>query len=84
MNKKNRALVEITLIYLIIGFSGWLGYYFFDESEPIYRFIYADLNMTVVAFVFSLIKRNSSVYDAFWSVIPFFFIVQWFHYFGGF
>ena len=29
------------------------------------------------------IKRNSSVYDPYWSVIPFFFILIWYVYFGG-
>jgi steroid 5-alpha reductase family enzyme len=33
--------------------------------------------MTVLAYVFSLLKRNSSVYDAYWSVIPFYFVMLW-------
>jgi steroid 5-alpha reductase family enzyme len=34
--------------------------------------------MTLLAFLLSLQKRNSSVYDAYWSVIPFYFVLFWF------
>ena len=83
MNKKQKALLEIIIIYLVIGIAGWITYQSFQDETTILRFIYADLSMTIVTFFFSLFKRNSSVYDAYWSVIPFFFIVQWFVYFGG-
>jgi steroid 5-alpha reductase family enzyme len=83
MSDKRKALLEVTIMYIIIGTLGWVSYYILDNEEPIIRFLYADLVMTVAAFIFSLIKRNSSVYDPYWSVIPFFFIVQWFIYFGG-
>jgi len=33
--------------------------------------------MTVVCFIFSVFKKNSSTYDPYWSVIPFYFILQW-------
>jgi steroid 5-alpha reductase family enzyme len=83
MSDKRRALLEVTIMYIIIGTLGWVSYYILDNEEPIMRFLYADLVMTLATFIFSLIKRNSSVYDPYWSVIPFFFIVQWFVYFGG-
>lgn len=35
----------------------------------------ASFVMTVVCFIFSVIKNNSSVYDAFWSVIPFYYVL---------
>lgn len=47
--------------------------------NEIYSFAAADLVMTVVCFLFSVWKRNSSVYDAYWSVIPFYFILLWTH-----
>lgn len=83
MNKKQKALIEITLIYIIVGAAGWFTFLVFNNESTILRFIYADLSMTVVTFFYSVLKRNSSVYDAFWSVIPFYFILQWFIYFGG-
>jgi steroid 5-alpha reductase family enzyme len=37
----------------------------------------ANLGMTVVIFIFSLITKNSSMYDPYWSVIPPFILVGW-------
>ena len=83
MTKKQKALVEIGLIYLILAGIGWGTFIFFENQEIVWRFLYADLAMTVATFVFSLLKRNSSVYDAYWSVIPFYLIVLWFFYYDG-
>jgi len=83
MSNKRRALLEVTIMYIIIGVVGWAAYQMLGNEEALMRFLYADLVMTLVTFIFSLIKRNSSVYDPYWTVIPFLFIVQWFIYFGG-
>jgi steroid 5-alpha reductase family enzyme len=76
-HNKSKAVVEIILIYLIIGIGGYLSYHFYDPQNEMLRFLVADLVMTVLAYVFSLLKRNSSVYDAYWSVIPFYFVMLW-------
>ena len=83
MNNKRRALLEVTIMYIIVAIIGWITYDLLNNSEPLMRFMYADLVMTVAIFIFSLIKRNSSVYDPYWSVVPFFFLLIWFIYFGG-
>ncbi len=83
MSNKRKAILEVTMMYIIIGVLGWICYYVLDDQETVMRFLYADLAMTIATFIFSIIKRNSSVYDPYWTVIPFFFIVQWFVYFGG-
>ena len=77
VNQKPKAVAEIVVIYLIIGISGFLSYYFINPENELLRFLIADLIMTVVTFAFSLLKKNSSVYDAYWSVIPFYFVLLW-------
>lgn len=77
MSTKGNHLIQITLMYCIIGFCGWMSLRLQPFNNPIINFLVADLVMTVVCFAFSLMKKNSSVYDAYWSVIPFFFILQW-------
>ena len=74
MREKNRGLLEIGVIYLI---AGVLGYSVAEmiSSTLITKALVADLAMTVWIFVCSLAKRNSSAYDAYWSVIPSFFTV---------
>lgn len=75
MTAKNKALLEITLMYVIIAISGIFSFKFIQTDDLILDFLIADLVMTVVTFVFSLLKKNSSVYDAYWSVIPFYFVL---------
>jgi steroid 5-alpha reductase family enzyme len=72
-----KALTQIIFIYLIIGLTGIGFWVMLPELSDLLRFLVSDLAMTVVCFVFSLIKRNSSVYDAYWSLIPFFFVLGW-------
>jgi len=76
-NQKSKAVVEIVVMYLVIGLSGFLSYYFINPANELLRFLIADLVMTLVTFSFSLLKKNSSVYDAYWSVIPFYFVMLW-------
>lgn len=83
MNSKQKALTEVSIFYIIIGLAGWLTFDYFSGEDAVLRFIYADLSMTVVTFLFSLLKRNSSVYDPYWSLIPFYFLIAWYAYYGG-
>ncbi|MCB0477967.1 MAG: DUF1295 domain-containing protein [Crocinitomicaceae bacterium] len=75
MTQKKKDLLEIVLIYIIIGIAGVLSYRFIQTKDIEWDLLIADLVMTVVSFIFSLLKKNSSVYDAFWSVIPFYFVL---------
>jgi len=78
-----KTRLEIACYYLIIGLTGLLVFQYSSEGNVIWRFFYADLAMTLVAFLFSVMRKNSSVYDAYWSLIPFFFILAWFFLFNG-
>lgn len=64
-------------MYLIIGMTGYITYLLLPSDSEIMRFFIADLAMMLIAYIFSVAKRNSSVYDAYWSLIPFFFILLW-------
>ncbi len=77
MSQHKKPFLSITMIYIIIGLSGYISYQFIPMESSISRFLVADLVMTLVTFIFSLYKKNSSVYDAYWSVIPFYFILAW-------
>ncbi|MCR4733576.1 MAG: DUF1295 domain-containing protein [Treponema sp.] len=78
---KNRfaALAVIILVYILAAFSGlWLYNFLMSDSEIVSRFSFsyqlalliADVAATVIIFIFSLIFRNASVYDPYWSVQP--------------
>lgn len=77
MTKKTNHLIQITVMYAIMAISGVLSWIYFPTDNEVVAFAFAHIVMTLVCFAFSLIKRNSSVYDAFWSVIPFYFVLMW-------
>jgi len=68
---------QILLMYLVIGLSGYITWSMLPMDNEVIRFLISDIVMTFVCFFFSMLKKNSSVYDAYWSVIPFFFVVLW-------
>jgi len=68
---KGRSLALVTLAYFVavaVGL-GWL--YWGPHTGRLWLdTLIADVLATAVVFVFSRIYRNSSFYDAYWSVIP--------------
>ena len=77
MKTDPKALLQIALIYIVIAIAGIGTWISLPELSDVLRFLAADLVMTVVCFAFSLVKKNSSVYDAYWSLIPFYFVLGW-------
>ena len=69
--KKNRPLsfVILALVYILAGIVGVWVYRIlpFDWWQSL---LVADTAATVFTFVFSLIFKNASVYDPYWSVQP--------------
>ena len=66
---KSEALVRVTVVYVIALFVAGLVL-IISTAEPLWRALWADLAATLVVFAASRWHRNSSFYDAFWSVIP--------------
>lgn len=83
MSSTSKMRIEVAFYYLIIGLTGFFVFQNLTQEEVIWRFLYADLAMTVVTYLFSVLRKNSSVYDAYWSLIPFFFVLVWFFFFEG-
>ncbi len=76
-NGSSKDLIQIVLIYVIIAISGLVTWHYLSLEDEVMVFLIADIVMTVVCFIFSILKKNSSVYDAYWSVIPFYFVLLW-------
>ena len=68
---KNRAVsfVFVFIVYLIAVASGVISYIFLPFDFWL-NLLLADIIATAVTFIFSLIFRNASVYDPYWSVQP--------------
>ncbi|MBQ8344436.1 MAG: DUF1295 domain-containing protein [Clostridia bacterium] len=69
--KESRPLsfIAVTLIYVICTLVGIGQYSYLPFSTPI-NLLIADTVATIVCFIFSLIFKNSSVYDPYWSIAP--------------
>lgn len=67
MNKK-RDLLIILIIYIVSYAAGFIAASYVDGL--IFKWFIFDTAATIVSFIFSTILRNSSVYDAYWSLTP--------------
>ena len=69
--KQNRAasFVVVALVYVLATVSG-VAVYKTLELDWWLSLLIADVAATVVTFIFSLIFKNASVYDPYWSVQP--------------
>lgn len=68
-NNRSVSFVIITLIYILAAWGGIALYRALPYSMWL-RLLIADVFATVITFVFSVLLRNASVYDPYWSVQP--------------
>lgn len=69
--KRILSYLIILVVYVLATIGGIFTYQFLDISIPFYwRLLVADVVATVITFVFSVIFKNASVYDPYWSVQP--------------
>lgn len=66
---KLTGLLHITFAYIFTLGVAWGALEVLDQS-PLWNMFWADIAATVAIFVFSRLYKNSSFYDAYWSVIP--------------
>jgi steroid 5-alpha reductase family enzyme len=60
----------VVLAYLFAMAAAWISVGAGAEGSPLVATLWADVAATVAVFAFSLAFRNSSFYDAYWSVAP--------------
>lgn len=75
---RGRSLVWVTLAYLVAlaAAAAWLG--LGPRTGRLWLdTLIADVVATLVVFVFSRVFRNSSFYDAYWSVVPPVILAYW-------
>ena len=82
---QNTANKTQSLLWILLAYVGCVtaaGIYLFifpmSDNMLINSFI-ADTIATIVIFIFSRIFKNSSFYDAYWSVIPPLFLLYWWY-----
>src|SRR3546814_18989312 len=77
MAVKPLCLSLVTLSYIAFIAAGAAGLYGL-HLPALWDTLVADVVATIVIFAFSRAYRNSSFYDAYWSVIPPLLAIYWF------
>ncbi len=65
-----KAFLIVIVAYALAGVAAIATATLFATQQPIVVVGLADLVATIVIFIFSIITRNSSMYDPYWSVAP--------------
>ena len=68
--KKFKYLMEILFIYIFAYALSFLLTHLLSIENIILRVLVFDVIATIIVYIFSVIFDNSSVYDAYWSVLP--------------
>lgn len=70
MGKRLYGFLIVALVYVIAVSVGAVTYLFLPFEAFWLKLLIADVIATVVVFIFSVIFKNASVYDPYWSVQP--------------
>ncbi|MBR2070047.1 MAG: DUF1295 domain-containing protein [Clostridia bacterium] len=69
-NSRTFSFILIALIYVVAALFGVWAYVALAQMDVWLRLLIADVFATVITFVFSVLFKNASVYDPYWSVQP--------------
>jgi steroid 5-alpha reductase family enzyme len=72
-----RAFLIVIVVYVLAGVAAVGTGILLHAQSPIVIVGLADLVATIVVFIFSMITRNSSMYDPYWSVAPVLIALFW-------
>jgi len=73
-----KAKIFIIISYLLAITIGFMTFNYFNQHlNLLISTLLADIICTVIIFIISIIKNNSSVYDSYWSVIPPLIVLLW-------
>ncbi|MEZ4828638.1 MAG: DUF1295 domain-containing protein [Bacteroidia bacterium] len=65
-----KSFLWVLLAYAVAGLAAVAAGWYVRDLHPLWVVAWADIAATIVIFIFSLIFRNASFYDAYWSVAP--------------
>lgn len=80
---KKKSLLSVLWLYTAIVIIGGLMSYNLDSQDALSELFLIDVVLTVIVFIFSLKYNNASLYDPYWSFIPFAMLFYWLYIFGN-
>ncbi|MFO7636931.1 MAG: DUF1295 domain-containing protein [Clostridia bacterium] len=72
-----QSFLLVFSVYIISFLAGLLMFSALGHHSPLYAMLAADLTATAVVWFFSILYKNSSIYDPYWSVAPMAIITGW-------
>jgi len=72
---KNTSLFIVFISYIFAVLSGWYYLQFHGTGKILFDILIADIIATIIIYLASVIFKNSSIYDPYWSVIPPFILI---------
>jgi steroid 5-alpha reductase family enzyme len=81
LDKSSSRKIVFWLYFATLGIGAILTYSL-QGNDPLAQLFFIDVIMTVIVFIFSFKYSNASLYDPYWSVIPFGIIFYWLYIFG--
>lgn len=77
MKQKPKDLFIVLIIYMIALAAAIFTLKYAPISDMLWKTALADVVATIVIFIFSMIYKNSSIYDPYWSAAPIFIVFYW-------
>jgi len=69
-NNKPLSLLIVAAIYFLAFYACYFAFPLVNKSNTYLTILYLDIIATVIVFIFSVLFKNSSIYDPYWSVAP--------------
>jgi steroid 5-alpha reductase family enzyme len=79
---KSKSRQVVLWVYLAALGTGAILTYYLQGNDPLAKLFFIDVIMTLVVFIFSFKYSNASLYDPYWSVLPFSMLFYWLYIFG--
>lgn len=73
----NNSKIFVTTIYFLLMIVGVFLKNLIPISDPVYKLLVIDIALTILIAIVGLLVKNDSMYDLYWSVIPFFMLMYW-------
>ena len=73
----NRSRWFVTLIYTLLFIIGVILYFKLPYENLVIKLLIIDVVLTVLIAIVGLLVKNDSMYDPYWSLIPFFMLIYW-------
>jgi steroid 5-alpha reductase family enzyme len=77
VGRRSTGFTAVAGVYLAAGLLAWATVLALGTRHPLAVTFWADLVATAVVFAGSVVARNASVYDPYWSVAPAVIVAAW-------